>query len=360
MTSPGLYVAKGDGFWWSGNTQAGAWSSNAKSGFTLTLDEQFTGGALDTSRWHPYQDSVDGHFGGSTRIQTYMYANNVVGAGTSGATGGTSLKMTVNETDAGSGTLPSVGSAGTRYSYTAGMMTSRDVNVYYPRYGWYEQRCKIPHAQGLWAAPFWLTAKNGGSGTYEVDIVEYFHSQVPGKMSWTMHGLNNTPTYITNKYTNNGSAPNGGGPTRQFFEAPTATPGWHTWACEIVPVTDSGGLTLGDPTQPSANVRFTFYLDGVQCWRIVDTTSLYWTTNGGDEDSFWNIFMQGCQVDGNSIGHPRDAQLGYSHWTDTCLISGSPGSCSTTSGGYSVRRATFDGVANVTEVDYVRIWKYTG
>lgn len=311
-------------------------------------DDQFSGGLLDTTAWSVYDNST---FGSPTRIQTYQAVNAVVGTGSSGATNNTSLKLKTLETDAGSGTLPTSSNAGTRYSYTAGMVDSKTAGKYYPRYSRFEWRAKIPHGQGLWPS-FWLTAKTGGATTCEMDIVEYFHSQIPGKNSTTIHRTNAAGTFVANAYTNNAN--------RTFFEAPTLTPAWHVWTAEIVPVTDSGGLTTGDYTQPSANVRLTVYLDGAQVYQVVDTSALWWTTNGGTEDSFWNIYLQGCQVDGNFVGHPRDT-LGLSHWTGNCLISGTaPGSCAVTTGGYNIQRATFDGVANVTEIDYHRVWKFVG
>lgn len=352
-----LLLAKSDGSFYRYRDGAviDATDPLAKAGFALVLDEQFDSGSLN-ARWHPYDPSSgDSTFGSPTRIQIYHAANAVVGAGSFGATGGTSLKLLTQETDAGSGTLPSTGSAGTRYSYTAGMLDSKTAGVYYPRYGWFEWRTKIPHGQGLWPS-YWLTAKNGGATTAEFDVLEYFHSQLPAKNSTTLHGTDNTGTFHANRYTNNGA---GGASPRTFFEAPTYTPGWHTWAAEIVPVTDSTGTTIADPALPSSYVRLRVFLDGVQVVQFVDTSATWWTTNGGDADSFWNVYMQGCQVDGNFVGHPEDA-LGYSHWTNACLISGSPGSCATTTGGYSVQRAHFNDPASTAEIDYFRCYKYTG
>src|SRR3546814_10043578 len=98
---------------------------------------------------------------------------------------------------------------------------------------------KVPHAQGMWPA-FWLRHRNG-AGVAEVDIMEYFHSQVPGRTTGTLHldGRHN----ISKR-----SIP---------FEAPTATPGWHTWAVEIEPV--------------AAGVQFTFLLDGTPYHSSTDT-----------------------------------------------------------------------------------------
>lgn len=340
---------------------------------TQVLEEQFTGSILNAGRFVAY-DASNGNatYGSPTRIQKYQAANVVVGTGSAGATGGTSARYITNETDNGTGTTPSGSSAGTRWDYTAGMTATKDAGFFLPLYLHAAQRVKICHGQGLWACPFWLTARIGGANTFEFDLNEYFHSEIPGRISSTLHATDNTNPadatghLVANKHTNNGAAGNGTG-GRTFFEAPTYTPGWHEWAVEIVPVTDATGNNLGDPTQPSQNVRFTTFLDGVQAWRVVDTTALWWTTHGGSIDSFHNVYSQGCQVDGDFVGHPRDT-LGYSHWAPPivnsgpkCLISGTPpSSCSITSGGYTIQRAQFDGVANVVEVDYMRAWKYTG
>lgn len=326
-------------------------------GFTLLLTDNFDTGSLDGTLWHAYDPaSGDATFGSPTRIQTYTAASVVVGAGSVGSSWGRSLKLRSVEVDAGSGTLPTTASAGTRYSYTSGMVDSRTAGRFYPRYGRFEWRAKLPHGQGLWPC-FWLTAKNGRADTAEFDAVEYFHAQLPGKVSTTLHGTDSTGTFHANRYTNNGAA---GASPRTFFEAPTYTPAWHVWTAEVVPVTDSTGTTLASPAGSSSFVRFRVWLDGTLVTQFVDTSAAWWTANGGDEDSFWNVYMQGCQIDGNYVGHPRSA-LGYSHWLNQCLIGGTaPSSCTTTTGGYSVLRAQFTDPAATVEVDYFRVWKYTG
>lgn len=343
------------------NTVEPGWSLN---GFTLVTEDQFDQGSLNNSLWTAYNNST---FGSNQRIQTYMSSNVIVGTGSAGATNGKSLKLRTIETDAGSGTLPTAGalpgSAGTRYSYTAGMVDSQSSGKYYNRYGRFEWRVKSPHGQGLWPA-LWLTANNGGATTCEMDIFEYFHSQIPGKNSSTIHGTDNTGTFHANRYTNNGAAGNGTG-GRTFFEAPTYTPGWHVWTAEIVPVTDATGTVAADPNQPSSYVRLTVYLDGAVVWQVVDTSATWWTTHGGasagaDPTQFWNVYVQGCQVDGTFVGHPR-SPLGYSHQSDSCLISGTaPNSCTVTTGGYTVQQAQFGDPASTLEIDYFRFWRFTG
>lgn len=321
--------------------------SLAIPGMTLVLDEQFA--SIDPTRWSVYNNST---FGAPNRIQTYYAANAVTGQASPGATGGTSLKLFSYENDLGSGTIY------TRYAYTAGMLDSKSAGIFYPRYGVFEWRVRLPHGQGLWPS-FWLTARIGGASEAEYDLIEYFHAAAPGKNSTTIHGTANDTTLHTNKYTNNGSAANNlwG---RTFFEAPTYAPGWHVWRFEIVPVTDAAGTTLADPTQPSTYVRLTGWLDGVKTGSFVDTTALHYTTNGGSADSFWNVYLQGCEIDGPNVGHPRDI-LGYSHETNSCLISGTPpNSCAITASGYTVQRAQFGDPSSTVEIDHFRNWKYTG
>lgn len=311
---------------------------------TNVLDDQFT--TLDPTRWKVYDNS---NFGAPTRVQLYKAANVTVGTGTAGATNGTSMKVASQR--------QAVTFNGANYNFTAGMLDTQGVGKFYPRYGRYEFRCKTPHGQGLWPS-IWLTAKNGGATTVELDILEYFHAQIPAKNSTTLHGTDATGTFHANRYTNNGNAANGGY-GRTFFEAPTYTPGWHVWTQDIIPVTDATGTTRGDINAPSAYVQFTTYLDGKVVFQFVDTSATYWTTNAGTADQCWQFYVQGCQIDGTYVGGPDDP-LGYSHQLGACLIGGTaPNACTVTTGGYTVQRAQFTDPASVLEVDYVRVYKLT-
>lgn len=331
-------------------------------GFQLVFDDQF--GSINSSRIYVYdisQGTSFGNFGSPTRVQTYLSANAVLQTGVIGANGGTALALQSKEIDAGSGTLPTSGSAGTRYSYTAAMFDTKNAGWYGSLYGRWAISCAIPHGQGLWAAPLWLSAKAtgvispytglavGGSTIAEFDGPEYFHAGAPGRISTTLHRSANNGQYFQNAFTNNS-------PSRTFFEAPTYTPAFHEWAYEIEPVTDGTGTTRGDITQPSTYVRFICYLDGVEYYRFVDTSALWWTTNGGSVSSFWNLYSQGCEIDGNYVGHPR-SPLGYSHWLNQCIIGGTaPNSCTITSGGYTVQQAVFTGGASDLVINYLRNW----
>jgi beta-glucanase (GH16 family) len=310
----------------------------APAGMTQVFVDQF--GALDTTAWFPYDNS---NFGAPDRVQLYKSANAVFGSGSAGAGNGTSLKLLSKR--------ETVVAGGVTYNFTAGMLDTKSVGRYFPRYGRFEFRCKTPHGQGLWPS-IWITAKNGGATTAEMDILEYFHGQLPGKNSTTLHGTQNDGSFKANRYTNNQN--------RTFFEHPTYTPDWHVWAQDILPVTDSSGTTPASATAPSSYVKYTTYLDGVAVYSFVDTSATYYTTNGGDADSFWQIYAQGCQVDGPFVGGIDDP-LGYSHEKNQCLISGTPpNTCAITRDGTNfVQRAQFGDPSSVLEVDYVRVYKYT-
>ena len=320
------------------------------AGFATFSVDQYADNSA--GRWAVYDNSTFGANATNMRIQRYMTANAVFGTGSAGATNGTSLRLLTKREAVGGN------------AFTAGMVDSKSAGVYYPRYGYWEFRAKTPHGHGLWPA-WWMTARTdltgattGGADMAEWDVLEYFHGQVPGKNSSTLHGKNNAGTTVYNRYTNNVGG-------RTFFEAPTYTPQWHKWATEILPVTDSTGNTVADVTQPNTNVRFRMLLDDVEVYRFVDTSALYWTTNGGTVDSFWNIYIQGCQVSGRYVGDP-DGPLAYSQQKadldaggNGCLISGANGACAITTGGYTVQRAGATGAtatmtdqASTFEVDY--------
>src|SRR5690606_13303013 len=155
----------------------------------------------------------------------------------------------------------------------------------------FEIRARLPHAQGLWPA-FWLRHRNG-AGQAEVDVMEYFHSQVPGKTTGTLHldGRSNLSKRTVD------------------FEAPTATPGWHVWAVEIEPV--AGG------------VQFTFFLDGSAYHSYVDTQRQW--ASLVDPNGTWDLAVN-LAVGGKWTGHPDDP-LGYLRDLDRCAQKGTPPSC---------------------------------
>jgi hypothetical protein len=117
------------------------------------------------------------------------------------------------------------------------------------------------------------------------------------------------------------------------FEAPTSSPGWHTWAVDI------DGVSNG--------VRFTFLLDGEAFHSYVDTQRR-WATAAPSED-LWDIAVN-LSVGGDWIGDPSGA-LGYLAELERCAQSGIPPlGCVTT----DIRRASFPATY---EVDYVRVYR---
>lgn len=306
------------------------------TGFIPVYEDQY---ASNNNRWNVYNNSTFGADPKNMRIQRYMDYNAVFGPGSAGATGGTSLKLLTKRENVGGN------------NFTAGMVDTQSLNIFYPRYGYYEFRTKVPHGHGIWPC-WWMTAMNGGADMCEWDVQEYFHGQIPGYNSSTLHG---TPfagsATVSNRYTNNAN--------RTFFEAPTYAPQWQKWATKILPVTDSTGNTVGDTSAPSMYVRFQVYLNGVEVYRFVDISALYWSTNGGTADQFWNIYIQGCQVSGKYVGHPDDP-LAYSSQLNDCVNGGTaPNACTLVHNGYSVQRAgapgsvaTFSDPATTFEIDY--------
>jgi beta-glucanase (GH16 family) len=202
-------------------------------------------------------------------------------------------------------------------NYTSGFLGSRESGKYYPRYARFEMRAKLPHAQGMWPA-FWLRHRNG-AGVAEVDIMEYFHSQVPGKTTQTLHldGVSNVSKKTSS------------------FEPATLAPGWHTWAVDVLP----------DPN----GVRFTFYTDGVAVHTYVDTKHAW--ASQGTASGTWDIALN-LAVGGNWVGNP-DSGLGQLPNLSRCAISGTYPNCST-NGIKQVSWGTDS--THDYEVDYVRVY----
>ena len=77
-------------------------------------------------------------------------------------------------------------------------------------------RGKVPHMHAIWPA-FWLRHRDGSQWA-EIDVMEYFHMQAPGRTSATFH------------YNQTSNVAKGS----MAFEAPTTQPsGFHVWAAEI-------------------------------------------------------------------------------------------------------------------------------
>ena len=200
------------------------------------------------------------------------------------------------------------------YKYTSGFLGSREASKYYPLFGTFEMRAKLPHGHATWPA-FWLRHRNGSTATNgaEIDIMEYFHAQVPGKTTSTLHLAGKSNVF---KKTS-------------FFENPTRTPGWHTWSVSISPATNG--------------VKFQFLLDGKDAGSYLDTNSSKWATSA-PADATWDIAVN-MAVGGNWNGTPGKpiGLLG----NGTCAQGGTaPNNCSTNNILQSSFPATY-------EVDYV-------
>ena len=272
----------------------------APSGWTLVGGDEFNSSALNTSKWEPYNSNY-----GSSNLELECNTPNNV------SESGGSLKIVAKKQAV---SCPSGGAM----NYTSGFIGSRETGTYYPRYARFEMRAKLPHAQGLWPA-FWLRHRNG-AGVAEVDIMEYFHSQVPGKTTQTLHldGVSNVSKKTT------------------AFENPANTPGFHTWTVDILP--DPGG------------VRFTFYVDGVQVHTYVDAKHAW--RDAADAAGTWDIALN-MAIGGRWVGSP-DGTLGYLEELNRCSIGGTaPGGCTTT----GIKRVDWSDPADETySVDYVRVY----
>jgi hypothetical protein len=329
------------------------------SGFTEVFTDMFLGNTVDASRWGLNLEGST--FGAPQRSGTWSNANAFPGYADPNATGGKALKLAAG------------GSPG---AYTGAMLTTRSVGYYLPRYFYLRTRQRTPQAQGIWPCGAWFTAKNGGGSLIEFDGMEPFHTQTPGKFSITLFAASSSTSGAPKVYTNNGGTWRGQTAAgRTFYETPTDNTQYHEYAFEVVPVTDITGATLADLTQPSQYVRFRVWVDGVRVESWVHDQALYWTTQGGTEDSFWNMFIQGSQMEGPDVGDIA-GPLGYSTYrhnnspgtySSGCFFGGTEGtnpigsSCSWAAG---ARLANLTDLATKPDkyavfVDYVQVGKAT-
>jgi PKD repeat protein len=281
----------------------------APAGWKLHWSDEFDGTALNGNNWQAYHNT----YGDGNKELACLTPSNV--AVTNGMATLTSRKETV--------TCPS----GSIRQYTSGFLGSREVGKYHPLYARYEIRAQIPHGQGLWPA-FWLRHRNGSS-VAEVDVMEYFYSQVPGKATQTLHFPSTIGRNVAKK-----SSP---------FETPVkGTGGWHTYAVEIEPVTGSDG---------SKDVRFRFLIDDVQTLSYTNPSPEAW--NQVNPDAAWDIAIN-TAVGGNYTGHPEQ-QLGYLQGPKVCSLTykaptnGDPSTCPTTG-------LWFADMPGKYNVDYVRVF----
>lgn len=266
--------------------------------------DEFGGSKLDASRWKAYSSTYGNSGGGSKHCLTP--ANVSVSGGT--------LKITSKRQAT---TCPD----GSTQPYSSGFIGSREAGRFYPLEGTFTVRAKVPHAQGIWPA-FWLRHRNG-AGVAEVDILEVFHSQVPGKASHALHldGEVNSSN-------------------RSFaLESPTATPGWHEFSVRI-------DRLDGDKDGASDDVRFDFSIDGKATLSYVDLNPRW--VNAADPAATWDVALN-TAVDGRWVGSP-DGQLGRLDQLGRCSLSGTYPNCSST----GLRQVDWSKPV-VFEVDWVRI-----
>jgi beta-glucanase (GH16 family) len=263
-------------------------------GWDLLFSEDFDGSSLDTDRWEAYHNTYGD---GNGEIACLTPENVVVSGGSMTITARRETRSCPN---------------GSLRDFTSGFIGSREVGQYYPMFGRFEMRAKLPHGQGLWPA-FWLRHRDGAS-VAEVDMMEYFHSLSPGRIRSGLHldGVRNTSWKET------------------AFEAPTRTPGWHTFAVEILPVPDG--------------IRFEFFVDGRSHHTYVDPVH---TWSAVDEDETWDIAVN-LAVGGDYTGHP-DGTLGVLEAIDRCSFGkGRFPNCPNA----GIMRAEFP---EIMEVDWVRV-----
>lgn len=266
--------------------------------------DEFGGSKLDGARWKAYSSTYGNSGGGSKHCLTP--SNVALSDGT--------LKITSKRQAT---TCPD----GSVQPYSSGFIGSRDVGRFYPLEGTFTVRAKVPHAQGIWPA-FWLRHRNGAS-VAEVDVMEMFHSQTPGKASHALHldGKINSA---------NGSFP---------LETPTAAPGWHEFSVRI-------DRLDGDKDGASDDVRFDFSIDGKATLNYVDLNPRW--VNTADPAATWDVALN-TAVDGRWVGSP-DGVLGQLDQLGRCSLSGIYPNCSST----GLRQVDWSKPV-VFEVDWVRV-----
>ena len=271
-----------------------------RDGWRLVWSEEFDGSVLDTSVWRPYHSTYGD---GNRELQCHTPDNVAVSGGT--------LQITARREAV---RCPN----GSLREFSSGFLGTRENGVYFPRFARYEMRARVPHGQGLWPA-FWLRHRDGSS-VAEVDIMEYFHSQVPGRTTSTLHldgRLNLSKRTV-------------------FVEEPTSSPQWHVWAVEIDEVADG--------------VRFRFFVDGELIHSFVDTQAKWASAHPGKP--LFDIAVN-LSVGGNWVGHPDDP-LGYLRELDRCAKWGDPGPAPYGCDAEGIVRASFPASY---EVDYVRVYQ---
>jgi hypothetical protein len=155
--------------------------------------------------------------------------------------------------------------------------------------------------------------------------MEYFHAQVPGKATQTLHLPKEVGRNVAKKST--------------FFETPQlGVGGWHTYTVDIQP--------LSNNTQ----AEFVYYIDGKETLRY--TPPKFGWLNDYDKSKMFDIALN-VAVGGTWNGHPDDP-LGWSRYLKYCLNPGYYGKQQPCNGDQSgVLKAQ---LPSSYEVDYVRVY----
>lgn len=269
----------------------------APSGWNLYWSDEFDATSINSKNWRAYHNTYGD---GNKELACLTPQNAVVSNGT--------VKLTAKREQK---TCPS----GSVRDFTSAFLGSRDVGRYFPAFAKFEMRAKLPHGQGLWPA-FWLRHRSG-AGVAEVDIMEYFHAEHPGRTRGSLH-LDGRYNLVKQQVP---------------FESSSGPSGWHTWGVEINP-------------HPQG-VEFVFLLDGQEYNRYVDTQH-HWR-NQAPSEATWDIAVN-LGVGGNWTGHP-DGKLGHLDLLNRCSLGGTaPNGCRTD----GIQR--WSGPSAAYEVDYVRVY----
>jgi len=274
----------------------------------IELDAGRDGDGLDPRRWVAYHNRY-GH--GNNELACLTPQDAVVAGGT--------LRLTAR---AEATRCPD----GVEQPYRSGFVSSRELGRWYPLYGRFEIRARVPHGQGLWPA-FWLRHRTG-AGTAEVDVLEVFHSQRPGSVSHAVHLPRTRGVNAFRRTVDLEPLP------------PAGSPGvWHDFAVDIRPAGATG-------------VRFVFSLNGTVTGTFTDPDAT-WITAAPDEAS-WDLAVN-LAVGGNWVGDPA-REPGWLPLVGRCARTGEPptagpGSCPAD----GVRLATFPATF---EIDRIRVLAY--
>lgn len=254
----------------SSGTTSSTSTITAPAGWRYVSGDEFDGSTLNTSKWMAYDPSNGrARYGNADPNTLHCLTKNNVGV-----TGGTAVIKAKKQ---------SLSCSGTTTNYSSAFLGSGDAGTYYPLYGRFEIRARVPHGQGLWSG-FWLRHVNGSSAA-EIDVVETFHHTDPGSVTQTVHFPTSLGTNVAKK-----------GP---WVESPVkGTGGWHTYAVDIVQV-----YAGRDDV-----VKFTFWVDDRKTLEYTNTAATKWT-NVANKSRVWNIALN-TTVGGTQAGHP-DQNLGW-------------------------------------------------